>query len=178
MYISRPESSLMVEESDIIGNRLSQRYKIPKWNKWQVLFGVEYQHANSMLAMAESYYKGYRSAWLAQQDAFNDALFKAFQVFLAAKGAQGAIPLKDGKGVLNDYGNLINHGIFKSCYPKLAMHLSAVHARRSKLPNAHPYDKRTGQKATVLKANEQREMVAHLAAAYIEIIRITTVICI
>jgi len=137
--------------------------------------GVEYQHANSLLNLAESYYKGSRSAWLAQQDAFNDALFRAFQLFLTSKSVSGAIPIKDSKGLI-DYGNLIEHGTFKTCYPKLSIHLIAVHSRRSRLPNAHPYEKRTGKKAVALKPNEQRSMVAHLAAAYQEIISIITTI--
>ena len=158
---------------DVLGNKLSQRYKIAKWNKWQTLFGGQYQHAYSLLILAESYCKGHRSAWLAQQDAFNDALFRAFQLFLASKGALGAIPTSNAKGLI-DYGALINNNSFKSVYPLLSSHLIAVHSRRSTLPNAHPYEKYSGEKATALKANEQRTMVAHLAAAYAEIIRIVT----
>ena len=37
---------------DVIGNKLSQRYKMTKWNKWQTLFGSEYQHAYSLLILA------------------------------------------------------------------------------------------------------------------------------
>ena len=158
---------------DVLGNKLSQRYKITKWNKWQTLLGSEYQHAYSMLNLAEAYYKGHRSAWLAQQDAFNDALFRAFQLFLASKSAPGAIPTSNVKGLL-DYGALINDNSFKNAYALLSSHLIAVHSRRSTLPNAHPYEKRTGKKAIALKANEQRTMVAHLAAAYAEIIGIVT----
>ena len=159
--------------TDVMGNKLSLRYKIPKWNKWQTLFGVEYQHAYSLLNFAESYFKGYRSAWLAQQDAFNDALFRVFQSFLTLNSAPGIIPTRDGKGLI-DYGFLINNNIFRSAYPSLASHLNIVHSRRSRLPNAHPYEKRTGKKAIALKADEQRAMVAHLAAAYAEIILIAT----
>jgi hypothetical protein len=159
---------------DVLGNKLSQRYKIAKWNKWQTLLGGEYQHAYSLLILAESYYKGHRSAWLAQQDAFNDALFRAFQLFLASKSASGAIQTYNAKGTLIDYGVLINDNSFKNAYPILSSHLIAVHSRRSTLPNTHPYEKHTGKKATSLKANEQRTMVAHLAAAYAEIIRIVT----
>lgn len=156
---------------DVLGNRLSQRYKITKWNKWQTLFGSEYQHAYTMLNLAESYYRGHRSAWLAQQDAFNDALFRALQLFLASKNASGVIPTSNIKGLI-DYGALINDKSFRNAYPLLSSHLITVHNRRSTLPNAHPYEKRTGKKAIALKANEQRTMVAHLAAAYIEIIQI------
>jgi len=159
---------------DVLGNRLSQRYKIAKWNKWRTLFGREYQYAFIILTLAEYDYKGHRSAWLAQQDAFNDVLFRAFQRFLASKSASGAIPTVNAKGLIIDYGALINDNSFKNVYPLLSSHLIAVHSRRSTLPNAHPYEKYTGKKATVLKANEQRTMVAHLAAAYAEIIQIVT----
>jgi hypothetical protein len=156
---------------DVLGNKLSQRYKITKWNKWQTLFGSEYQHAYSLLNMAESYYKGQRSAWLAQQDSFNDVLFGAFQLFLATKGALGAIPTSNANGRI-DYGNLLHDDTFKNAYPLLSSHLIAVHSRRNTLPNAHPYEKRTGKKAIALKANEQWKMAEHLTAAYTEFIRI------
>jgi len=158
---------------DVIGNRLSSRYKIQKWNKWRLLFGSEYEHIYSLLVFAESYYKGYRSAWLGQQDAFNDALFRAFQKFLISKSAPGAIPTTNKNGLI-DYGQLINDITFTNAYPLLSFHLSAVHSRRSKLPSSHPYEKRTGKKAIPLKRNEQRIMVAHLSAAYTEITRIAT----
>jgi hypothetical protein len=121
--------------------------------------------------MAESYYKGQRSAWLAQQDSFNDVLFGAFQLFLATKGALGAIPTSNANGRI-DYGNLLHDDTFKNAYPLLSSHLIAVHSRRNTLPNAHPYEKRTGKKAIALKANEQWKMAEHLTAAYTEFIRI------
>jgi hypothetical protein len=161
---------------DVIGNKLSGRYKILKWDKWHVIFGDEYQHAYSLLNLAESYYKGHRSAWLAQQDAFNDALFRAFQKILASKTVPGAISTTDRSGRLIDYGSLLTDATFGSAYPLLADHLNAIHQRRSRLPNAHPYEKRTGKKAIALKTNEQREMAAHCATAYSEIIRIATVL--
>lgn len=158
---------------DVLGNKLSQRYKIPKWDKWQNLFGNEYQHAFSLLILAESYFRGYRSAWLEQQDAFTDALFRAFQAYLASHGAVGAIPTVDKRGLI-DYGTLIQDKSFTSTYSTLSSHLVTVHRRRCKESIAHPYEKNTGKKAIVLKANEQRAMSAHLAAAYTEFIRILT----
>lgn len=158
---------------DILGNKLTQRYKITKWNKWQVLFGSEYQHAYSLIVRAETLYNGFQSDWLAQQDAFNDALFRAFQLFLASKGAKGTIPISNAKRLI-DYGALINDPTFTSAYPNLSRNLIAVHRRRCTLPNTHPYEKYSGNKATALKVNEQRKMVAHLTAAYSEIIRIVT----
>lgn len=156
---------------DVIGIKLSQRYGIVNWNKWQKLFGNNYKHAYFVLIHAESNYKGFRGNWLETQDAFNDALFRAFQSFLETKKAVGAIPTTDNKGLI-DYGKLIYDSRFKNFYPVLSTHLIAVHDRRCKLPNTHPYEKHTGKKAQALKANEQRNMLAHLTAAYKEIIRV------
>ena len=159
---------------DVLGIILHKRYKIPLWNKWHILFGNEYSHAYSLLQLSESHFTVSRSSWLAQQDAFNDALFRAFQKFIMSKNSPGAIPIIDNKGVLLDYGALIRNQVFSSFFPNLAHNLVISHRRRSSLPNAHPYEKYTGNKATALKLYEQRKIVAHLRSAYIEIINIAT----
>lgn len=158
---------------DIIGNKLSRRYNIIRWKKWGILFGNNFLHAHSILTNAEALFTVHKSSWLTQQDAFNDALFRGFQDFLTLKGAPGAIRTKESNGQLIDYGRLLNDNVFKSAYPILTSHLSAVHTRRSSLPSSHPYEKKTGNKTRPLSSSEQRVMVAHLAAAYSEIIRIT-----
>jgi hypothetical protein len=131
-------------------------------------------HAHEILTLAESTFVAHRSSWLTYQDAFNDALFRGFQALLMLKKAPGEVKTVETSGVLKDYGGLLKHVDFTSAYPVLAAHLYAVHNRRSSLPSAHPFDKKTGRKARPLKPHEQREMVAHLAAAYTEIIRIAT----
>ena len=99
-------------------------------------------------------------------------MFRSFLTLLDAKRVPGAVPILKPNGTLRDYGALRNDPIFKAAYPTLATHLSAVHTRRNRLPNAHPFEKNTGIKSTWLITHEQREMVAHLLSAYNEIINI------
>jgi retron-type reverse transcriptase len=165
-------------QADPIGEILNRRYGAIKWGKWHSIFGGEYQFALMLLTIAESYYDSQLSPWLAQQDSFNDALFRAFQVTLARKFAVGAIKVVDANGRQIDYGNLICNGTFMRNYSTLAGHLQAVHDRRIKLPTSHPYEKRTGAKAKPLRKSEQREMIARLRVIYSEIIRIAQTLCI
>jgi hypothetical protein len=123
-----------------------------------------------LLTQADAYYGSHFSAWLGQQDAFNDALFRAFHAFLSSKGAPGAISTKEPSGCLIDYGNLIYHGAFTRAYPILAGHLQVIHDRRKTLPLAHPYEKRTGAKSQPLKKAEQRDLSARMTVVYKEII--------
>ncbi|OGO38336.1 MAG: hypothetical protein A2W35_22055 [Chloroflexi bacterium RBG_16_57_11] len=161
---------------DLIGQILAKRYHTIQWNKWKRLLAGEYPHCLMILRNAEAYYKNQFTPWLSFQDSFNDSLFRAFQIFLALKGAPGAIAVRDSGGLLIDYGRLINDSNFKSAYPILSTHLQSVHNRRSKLPSSHPYDKYTGTKALPLKKYEQRQLTAALGAAYNEIIRIVETI--
>jgi len=160
--------------SDIIGDKLNSRFKIVKWNKWITLLGSEYQHAHMFLVIAEKNFKINRSFWLAQQDAFNDALFRAFQSFLRNKNAPGNIMTIYPNGTLINYGKMLNNLTFTNAYPNLAYHLKEVHNRRNRLPSSHPYEIITGQKAIPLKIYEQRSMVAHLSSSYTEIMNILT----
>lgn len=157
---------------DPVGEILHRRYGTVNWGRWNNILGGEYQFALTLLTQAESYYGTHLSPWLGQQDAFNDALFRAFQRVLDFNSAVGAIPVVDPNGRHIDYGYLINQGTFTTAYPTLAVHLQAVHDRRNKLPSSHPYEKRTGLKAKPLKKAEEREMTARLRYIYSEIVRI------
>lgn len=164
--------STQIVPDDIIGRILSQRYKIPYWPSWRLLFGTEFQYAHSILSIAEPQYH-FKSPWLDSQDSFNDALFRALNRLLVSKNAPGSI-FTNPKSGIEDYGNLLYNGNFVKIYPQLAAQLQVVHARRCTLPSTHPYDKKTGKKNTPLNTYEQRQMVAHLRVAYNEIIQIAS----
>lgn len=155
--------------TDPIGNILSSRYSVPKWNKWKDIFGSQYQHALMLLTHSEAYFKPHPSAWLGQLDAFNDAWFRAFQSFLSSKGSSGVVRTTNRGGRLEDYGNLIALPTFTSAYPTLAGHLKAIHDRRKTLPLAHAYEKRTGAKSQPLRKAEQRNLAARMSAVIREI---------
>jgi hypothetical protein len=160
---------------DSMGKILASRYKIQKWGKWKKLFGQDYRHALDLLLQAERYYRHHPTTWLAWQASYNDALFRAFQRFLATRGSPGAILLADlYTGELYPIRNLLDNGKFKSIYPKLSAHLKAMNDRRNQSPQEHPYQKKTGIKAVPLRKREQQILTDRLQDVYNEIIRVTT----
>jgi len=162
-------------QHDSMGKILANRFKIQRWSKWKKLFGQDYQYALSLLLQADRYYRHYPTTWLSWQASFNDALFRAFQRFLAARGAPGAILLADPyTGELYNIGNLFDNGRFKSIYPKLSAHLKAMNDRRNQSPQEHPYQKKTGFKAVPLRKREQQSLTVRMQNGYNEIIRATS----
>ena len=170
VYKTAGLSGHVIPRSDAIGNLISKRYSVKKWNKWQNLLQGEYGHAQMELRFADAYFDSHLSSWLGYQDAFNEIVFRSFQDFLAQKGAPGAIMLFKKNGERIDYGTLLNDLTFKSIYPDLQDDLSKAHKRRNTLPSSHPYDKRTGDKARPLKKREQTTLKPYLDHAYSEII--------
>jgi hypothetical protein len=163
----------LLPRPDAIGNMLSKRYAVKKWNKWKDLLQAEYEHAHMELRFAGLYFESHLSTWLNYQAAFNEILFRSFQDFLAKKSAFGAITLVNRKGERLDWGVLLENSIFKSAYPDLQDDLNKVHKRRNSVPGSHPYDKKTGDKARPLKKKEQAALKLYLDDAFIRIIQIT-----
>lgn len=160
---------------DSLGKILADRFKIQKWSKWKKLFGADYLFVLGLLSQAERYYKYNPTTWLSYQASFNDALFRTFQLFLASKGAPGAIPLSNPlTGKLCDIGTLYNHGGFKSVYPQMSINLALTNERRSQLPQIHPYQKKTGGKAVPLRKREQLILLDRMRTVYNEIIQEVT----
>lgn len=158
------------QKFDQVGDILKTRFKIAYWGKWRNVLGSEYSHCLSMLLSANTKYDSDRSEWLAWQDSFNDALFKAIQVHLNRLTLKGACLLKDSKGVLIDYGSLLDpNKPFATAYPVIGFALRKAHVRRNALPTSHPYEKKTAKRTTYLKKKEQRELAQELGAAYLEI---------
>jgi hypothetical protein len=162
----------VIPRSDAIGNLISKRYAVKKWNKWKELLQGEYEHAHMELRFADLYFDSHLSTWLIYQDAFNDILFRSFQDFLAKKGAPGAISLVDKNGDRIDYGVLLGNSKFKSVYPDLQDDLNKIHKRRNSVPGSHPYDKKTGDKAKPLKKKEQTDLKLYLDDAFKSVIKI------
>lgn len=161
-----------IPKSDAIGNLISKRYSIKKWNKWSELFRGEYSHGHMLLKIADSYFETHFTTWLSHQDTFNEVLFKVFQEFLANKNAPGVLSLIDKNGKPIKFGRLINNINFKTTYPNLQDDFSKIHKRRNLLPSSHAYDENTGDKARPLKKNEQDILRTYLEDAYNEIIQI------
>jgi hypothetical protein len=158
--------------ADAIDRLLVRRYRIARWNRWRNVFSNEYRHSHQILLLAEALFDFDPSSWLLYQDAFNEALFRAFQKILDANNAPGTIATIHPNGKLKDYGAMLFEGPFVTAYPTLANELQSVHDRRVKLPGAHPYQKHTGRKTIALKKREQRTIVVTLERTYTEFIHI------
>jgi hypothetical protein len=172
VYKAAGISGHIIPKSDAIGNLISKRYLVKKWDKWEELFQNEYQHAHMILKLADSYFETHFTSWLGYQDSFNEILFRVFQEFLSKRNAPGMISLtKNGERI--KFGVLLNNfPDFKNTYPNLQDDLLKVHRRRNRLPSSHAYDEKTGDKAQPLKKKDQDALKKYLDDAYNEIIKI------
>ena len=162
-------SGHFVSKRDDINVLLKKRYNIRNWIKWKKLLQGEYQHAYAQLKFADKYFDAHFSSWLSYQDTFNEIVFRAFQSLLRVNNINGWISLSKG-GKLKDYGGLLYNQTFKNAFPLMQAELNEVHKRRNRLPNVHPYDKRTGKKAIPLRRREQTTLIPSVEDAINEII--------
>jgi hypothetical protein len=157
---------------DPMGEIIAERYIIRKWRRWQELFQTDYVHALQILKWGEAIFNSGPSDWLKYQNSFNDALFRAFQRFLDAKGLPGIVKLTNRNGQIIDYGVLLDHGNqFSQNYQRIADSLRMFNKRRNDLPGSHPYDVK-GKKTKWLAKKEQKELLKRLKMAYEEIMQI------
>ncbi len=178
VYNAAGISGHIIPAPDAIGNLITKRYSVKKWNKWKDLLQGEYDHAVMELKFADFHFESHLSSWLNYQDAFNEIVFRSMQIFLANKNAAGAISLVNKNGDRLDYGVLLGNSNFKLAYPILQDGLQKTHNRRNSVPGSHPYDKKTGNKASPLKKKEQKTLKLYLDNAYNEIIKIVEVLSI
>lgn len=155
---------------DRLGALLAQHLGVQDWTGWRRLLGAEYPHVHSMLVMAQAFYDGHYTPWLAIHDSINEAVFRAFQRKLALLNAAGAIQIADPSGRLLDYGNLIRQGPFCSAFPLLSSLLQQTHDRRTRLPSSHPYEKTRGARATPVTQRERARYRTILARTHVEYI--------
>jgi len=173
VYNAAGISGHIIPSPDAIGNLVAKRYSVKKWGKWKDLLQGEYDHAFMELKFADLHFESHLSSWLNYQDAFNEIVFRSLQVFLANKSASGAISLVGRDGRRLDYGVLLGNPNFQSAFPILQDGLQKTHNRRNSAPGSHPYDKRTGKKASPLKKREQLILKQYLDNMFDQIIKIT-----
>lgn len=176
VYNAAGISGHVIPNPDAIGNLIAKRYSVKKWNKWKDLLQGEYDHAFMELKFADFHFESHLSSWLNYQDAFNEIVFRSLQIFLSNKNTTGAISLVNKNGDRLDYGVLLGNSNFKSAFPVLQDSLQKTHNRRNSVPGSHPYDKKTGNKASPLKKKEQTTLKLYLDNAYNEIIKIVEAI--
>ncbi len=125
-----------------------------------------------MALIADVKYLPDRSGWLSFQNSFNDAVFRAFQTYLATKVLPGAVPTVDQKGKLFTFGGLLGvTGAFAKAHPALATCLRDGNDRRNSLPASHPFETKGGKKTKPLQVKERNRLKTKFAAAYAEIIK-------
>ncbi|MDA1330145.1 MAG: hypothetical protein O3B43_03645, partial [Chloroflexi bacterium] len=155
-----------------IGILLHRRYNIPNWQGWHELFGADYQAIHRVVLLLDSLFDVNPTSWLSSVDSFNDELVRAFQRFLASKGAHGAVSVVDRHGVPLDYGVVLkSKPRFQRTYPALVTAFWELHQRRSTLPSVHPFDKHTGVRSKPLNRKERSRMAKHFRDGLLEIIR-------
>jgi hypothetical protein len=156
-----------------IAELLEGTLAIPKWNGWGRLLGPEYRHACHILAQAAPIQTSAKSFWLQLQNSFNNAIFLAFQHWLADHNLQGRINIYNSRGELIDFGTLLHRdNAFSRRYPKIADSFRQANSRRNSLPSAHPYARKGGGRTRPLSAKEQRDLIRKLRLAFIEVAKI------
>jgi hypothetical protein len=134
---------------------LRRRYGVAYWPFWKVLLGNNYQHALELLLSADVKFLSDRSGWLSYQNSFNDAVFRAFQAYLASKSPPGGVPTADANGKLFTFGQLRgSSGAFARAHPTLAASFRSGNDRRNRIPSSHPFETKGGKRTKPLRARD------------------------
>ena len=148
---------------DPVAELLCKRYGIQDTNTWKCILDKEYSHALGILKSAESVFVSGKNHWLSQQDSFNDLVFRS----LCKRKGKSTLD-KNEKEL--SYGVLLNK--FKPNFSReLVSGLMKCHERRNSVPSSHPYNKKTGKRATYLRKGEQNDIIKHLKKSYDEILK-------
>jgi len=152
---------------DQIGDVIRMRFGLRYWRGWKPWLGSNFQHALNLLLNADSKFLSDRSGWLASQNSFNDAVFRAFQQYLGQNALPGAMPLADAKGKLRTFGQLLDaNAAFARQFPNIATPLRATNDRRNCIPDSHPFETKGGRQTKHLRARERDALKLQLASAY------------
>jgi hypothetical protein len=155
---------------DQIGDILRTSYKLRPWRGWKALLGSNYQHTLQLLLTAENKFYSDRSGWLASQNSFNDAVFRAFQDVLNTEGLPGAMPRKGKTGKWLSFGVMLEAAApFAQQFPAMAAVLRSTNDRRNSIPDSHPFVFKTGQKTKHLKVRERDSIKLDLTSVYRDI---------
>jgi hypothetical protein len=156
---------------DQVGHILHSSYGVDYWRGWKDLLGANYQYALQILLQSKTRFKGNPSGWLASQNSFNDAVFKAFHGFLKEKDLPGTMALKFADGRYKNFGTFVAVDCaFGIAMPVIAAGMRVANERRNKIPDSHPYDLKTRKQNRYLGNRERDDLKAQLSTVYSEII--------
>ena len=151
---------------DPLAELLHRRFGLPTNKSWHRLLGTEYVHALGILKQADAAFDANRSHWLVNQNSFHDAIFRALQRHLAARGHPAACTTVGQDGRLVDFGVMLDtNGSFSKNAVAVAGCLRDINTRRNQLPVSHPYDKKTAKKSKYLSRQERDRLVEGLRTA-------------
>lgn len=152
---------------DPIAELIEARYEVTSAPKsWHALLGQEYSHALGLLKLADAAFMSGFSYWLANQNSFHHAIFLALQRHLNATGHAAARSYKNRNGELLDLGVMLDAtGLFSKACPVVADCFRGMNARRNRLPNSHPYDKKSEARSQHLTVRERNRFVHDLKTA-------------
>ena len=163
------------QKIDPMGEVLSKRYKIPKYNGWKKILGQEYTHALQILKQADAVYLSSGSKWLTDQNSFNHSLFAELYAKLVNSkviAIDKAIKKPEEAKTVKSYGKLLSpNKNFSKKYPNTGKALYDCNNRRNSIPGSHPYNNK-GKQNKWLTADERHEFTGKLKGAYSEIIDI------
>jgi hypothetical protein len=155
---------------DVIGEILSERYKINNSYNWRKIFKTEYAHALSILAFGDRLFDAAPSTWLQHQDSFNDLLTRCMAEFFT-KNRMPSPKTIDIKRQKIKYGSLLdNKQVLQINYPAIFGGFKKAHDRRNFLPASHPYDEKKGFKTTYLGPKERNVLKKELKKSYTSIL--------
>ncbi len=158
---------------DPIAEVLEKRYGVVTNKSWHTLLKSEYVHAQGLLKRADAAFFSGRSAWLSHHNSFNNLVFLAIQEHLHSTGDAGACATRSHTGERLAFGVMLDpNKPFSKYHPVIAACFRDMNARRNRLPGEHPYDKRSGLRATYLTAQERNKFVNQLRSAFSEIARV------
>jgi hypothetical protein len=159
---------------DPMGELLSRRYKIQKYDGWKVILKKEYMYALQILNQADAIYNLNRSKWLQDQNAFNHSLFAELYIINVKKKIikiDNAIKKPEDAKTVKAYGILLGvNKNFSQKYPIIGKAFRECNLRRNSLPGSHPYNN-SGQQNKWLMLKEQKDLTDQLKEAYREIIK-------
>ena len=151
---------------DSIAEILKARYQTPTGKPWRKLLGKEYNHALGILKQAEASFDS-KDSWLMCQNSFNQAIFLRLQEHLKVLGHPAACCTTNRNGELINFGITLEAGapFSKNC-PGIGDPFWEVNERRNRLPEAHPYQKKTVTRSQHLGLQERDDLLTKLRAAY------------
>ncbi len=169
------EMGLIYDPSNAAPNPLGHTMKalcsVPLWDGWEMLLGIHTRQTHELAIYAKTNRTLSPSSWLLEVDAISDLLVRGVLAAVNLK-LKSKIYTIGSDNLPIDYGVILKNARMKKRYPVLTANLLAIHNRRNRIPDAHPFDKKTGKPNQWLNSKESRKYAKHFRDAILEIIHV------